>query len=368
MNFQPNPGIENCRPLVLTGIGVYTFCRMMRTNEYDIVSFRGTLGERCRRSLRRTLSRLIPTCLAVVVCAFLLPAVRRGFLSPDPLPEEHLIELGGGYGISASIPTATHETYSPLPADSRYLILNLGDVIDPSQFGLSVPGIEVFPKTRYEQDGTLFRARSSGFSRFSGLSGSDLFCFVNPVRSVHADRNDRDWYRTQYGTGIGNCGPAVVSMAVSWSSGESVSVEEIRAEIGYPVADGSTSFSDLTASLERHGVPFAFTPVSAVEDIASIVDRGHIALVLIDSGTIPTGDGLFGRYYDDAEGHYIIVKGYSSDARYVVAYDPMPGDWNGNRFRYPDGVSMKGKNRYYPAADCVKALRTRSVIEISPVS
>ncbi len=65
------------------------------------------------------------------------------------------------------------------------------------------------------------------------------------------------------------------------------------------------------------------------------MDRGHIALVLVQSGIIEKVQGdpvsdLVGRYYDDDEGHYVLVKGYTLDKGFFVVYDPYPVDWESN--------------------------------------
>jgi hypothetical protein len=59
------------------------------------------------------------------------------------------------------------------------------------------------------------------------------------------------------------------------------------------------------------------------------------------------------------------VKGYTLDKGYFVVYDPYPVDWESNSLRYGDDVSMIGKNRYYPADQLFKALRTPLVLEVS---
>jgi hypothetical protein len=101
-----------------------------------------------------------------------------------------------------------------------------------------------------------------------------------------------------------------------------------------------------------------------------ILDRGHLALVLIRSGGIAkvAGDpssNLVGRYYDDDLGHYILVKGYSLDGGYFVVYDPYPVDWESNGMRYSDDVSPIGKNRYYPAQQLFSALKTKMILEVT---
>jgi hypothetical protein len=159
-------------------------------------------------------------------------------------------------------------------------------------------------------------------------------------------------------------------MAILWARGKDVPVQQIRTEIGYPNDDGGTSFDDLGQSLGKHGVSFRSPTLAGPRDLVNILDHGHIAFILIQSGQIKKVDGdpatnLVGRYYDDDEGHYILVKGYSLDKGFFVVYDPYPVDWESNSMRYADEVSMIGKNRYYSAQQIFDAMKTRTVIEIT---
>jgi hypothetical protein len=159
-------------------------------------------------------------------------------------------------------------------------------------------------------------------------------------------------------------------MAVLWARGQDIPVQDIRDEIGYPYDDGAVSFDNLGAALGQHKVAFATPQLAGPADLRRIVDRGHIAVVLIQTGNIEKVDGdpvtdLVGRYYDDDEGHYVLVKGYTLDKRYFVVYDPYPVDWESNSLRYGDNVSMIGKNRYYRADQLFSALKTPLVLEVS---
>ena len=196
-----------------------------------------------------------------------------------------------------------------------------------------------------------------------------LYLFASPIESKHSDRNDLNWYRTQFNTGTpSNCGPAIASMGISWATGEYVPVSDVRQQIGWK-DNGGTSFAELVANMKRNRVDARLTPVKRVQDIFDIIDAGNIAVVLYHSGAVRRATGnllenLFGRYYQDSVGHYVVIKGYSADGRYFIVYDPIPSDWGSNSLRYEDGTSMIGRNRYYPANDIFKALRRYEVIEI----
>jgi hypothetical protein len=293
------------------------------------------------------------------------------FLMFPPVP---LSPTGGGALLSHSGRVA-HAVVSPnlgtKTAATRYLTLNPGDSVDLSPGPVSFGG---HPELLSRHGFTWrFRAQGAGHTVLTvgkGRARRQVYLFVSPVPARQVSRDDVDWYKTQYGTGYANCGPAVVSMALLWARGQNVAVQDIREEIGYPYDDGAVSFDNLSASLGRHKVPFTTPQLTAPADLRKIIDRGHIALVLIQSGSIDKVQGdpvtdLVGRYYDDDEGHYVLVKGYTLDKGYFVVYDPYPVDWESNSLRYEDNVSMIGKNRYYSAQELFSALKTPLVLEIS---
>jgi hypothetical protein len=254
---------------------------------------------------------------------------------------------------------------------NHYLTLNPGDTVDlspgPVSFGKHPELLSRLGMT------SRYRARVSGHTVLTigkGRARHQVYLFVSPLPSRQVSRDDVDWYKTQYGTGYANCGPAVVSMAVLWARGQDIPVQDIREEIGYPYDDGAVSFDNLSAALGLHKVPFTTPQLAGPADLRGIVDRGHIAVVLIQTGDIDKVEGdpvtdLVGRYYDDDEGHYVLVKGYTLDRGYFVVYDPYPVDWESNSLRYGDDVSMIGKNRYYPAEQLFSALKTPVILEVS---
>jgi len=293
-------------------------------------------------------------------------------------PSEPLLPLhvtGGGAVVSVR-PGATRATTTrPAVAatlSSRFMTLNVGDSVNltpgPVSFG-KYPAILTRMALSWR-----YRARVPGHTVLTvgaGKKKHQIFVFVSPMPSKQVNREDIEWYKTQFGTGAANCGPALVAMSILWARGIDFSVQDIRDEIGYPYDDGAVSFDNLSDSLRRHKVSFTSPTLAGPRDLQEILNRGHIALLLIQSGGIsrtkddPAGD-IVGRYYDDDEGHYILVKGYSLDGRYFVVYDPYPVDWETNGLRYEDDHSMIGKNRYYLTSEIFAALKTTMVIEISP--
>ena len=329
------------------------------------------LLERIARFLDLFPGRLawLPLMGAAAVLGLLLFAVF------PPIPLTPVALTGGGAGGLRTVRGA-HVLARPLvgtpPSSTRYLTLNPGDIVDLSPGPVSFKG---HPELLSRMGLTWrFKARGAGHSLLTvgkGKGRHQIYLFVSPVASREVGREDVDWYRTQYGTGYANCGPALVSMAVLWSRGQDIPVQKIRDEIGYPYDDGAVSFDNIADDLRRHAVSFQTPQMAGPDDLRRVLDRGHIALVLIQSGDIPrvTGDpvsNLVGRYYDDDEGHYVLVKGYTLDNGYFIVYDPYPVDWESNSLRYGDDASPIGKNRFYPAAQLFGALKTPFVIEVSP--
>jgi PKD repeat protein len=196
-----------------------------------------------------------------------------------------------------------------------------------------------------------------------------IYLFVSPFDSVQNDRFDIDWYRTQYNTGLSNCGPAIASMGIGWSKGEYVSVTAIRDMIGWS-GNGSISFFDIKNVLDQYKVANNLTQIGSKEDLFSIIDKGNIVGVVYNCGRIThTKDSpqldLVGRYYQDSVGHYSIIKGYTKDRKYFIMYDPIPSDWINNGLRYGDAISMIGRNRYYPADELFQAMYSGLILVIS---
>lgn len=216
-----------------------------------------------------------------------------------------------------------------------------------------------------------YQAHASGNFSLTALTKSGekkVYLFVSPWDSVNSDRTDIDWYRTQYGTGFSNCGPSIASMAIGWSTGEYVSVTTVRDLIGW-TGDGSTSFFDLKRALEYFAVPHELVGVHDAQALFSMVDHGSIIGFVYECGEIAhvtdnPQTNLVGKYYQDATGHYSIIKGYTKDKKYFIVYDPIPSDWINNGLRYGDGISMIGRNRYYPVEEVYDAMYTGLVLEI----
>ncbi|MBN1524850.1 MAG: LysM peptidoglycan-binding domain-containing protein [Spirochaetales bacterium] len=193
--------------------------------------------------------------------------------------------------------------------------------------------------------------------------------FVSPLDSIHSDRVDIDWYQTQYGTGLSNCGPTTVSIGIAWARGRYIPVPEVRDFIGW-YGNGSTSLKDLQLAMAENGVKSSYTNIFSAEDLFAIIDRQNIAVVGYHCGKISHTAGdpqtdLFGAYYSDSTGHYAILKGYTRDKKYIIMYDPLPSDWGVNGVRYGDGLSMIGRNRYYPVSEFMYANNSSVALEIT---
>jgi murein DD-endopeptidase MepM/ murein hydrolase activator NlpD len=199
--------------------------------------------------------------------------------------------------------------------------------------------------------------------------------FVSPIPTVHVDLaiNNFNWYRTQFNSGTpSNCGPASASMGISWGTGKYFPVSAVRQSIGWQ-GNGSTSFEELLKVVQGEGVSAGLQPLKTMQDIKNVIDSGSIAIILFLTDGVRTarrdpGFDLFGKYYNDSVGHYVVVKGYSMNGEYLVIHDPIPSDWSSNSFRYADEISMMGRNRYFNANEVLRSLRRHEMIVVPGVN
>ena len=136
--------------------------------------------------------------------------------------------------------------------------------------------------------------------------------------------SDNEWYRTQVGSGIGNCGPACVAMSVNWATENEITVEAVRDFIGYTREGGATDFMELTSAMRKWNVPYDIEVVTTLKGLTDLVDRENlIAIVLIGTdGITYSPEEIFGRNYKYNGGHYIVLSEVVSN--YFVVQDPMP--------------------------------------------
>jgi ABC-type bacteriocin/lantibiotic exporter with double-glycine peptidase domain len=144
-------------------------------------------------------------------------------------------------------------------------------------------------------------------------------------------KNDGDWwYKTQMGTGPGNCGPASAAMAVQWATGKNISVQKARNVIGWPVSNGAIGIRHITKILNYFKASFKQVEINTIKDIDKYLAEGNIIIVLFNTKTISKTDGSkYGRTYNEAVGHYIVM--YKSYRDFWVVNDPMY-DGNGRLY------------------------------------
>lgn len=296
------------------------------------------------------------------------------------MPQPGQDAAGAGYYPAPVNSDTDHPNSAAKPDAAKFVVLSSpddfftvnGTVVDVARYA----GVEEAPLdfSGSDQSLTTVRFKQPGFY---GLTVREAdrpefySVFVSPLPTVHTDAAgaDFDWYRTQFNTGTtSNCGPASAAMGIAWSTEKHFPVSAVREAIGWQ-GDGSTSFEQLLKVIKDQGIPAAITPVRNAQSIKDVIDAGGIALVLFRTEGVGTAAGnpaedLFGKYYEDSAGHYIVIKGYSLDGEYFVIYDPIPSDWSYNSFRYGDDLSMIGRNRYYPAAELLGSLRRADMIAV----
>ncbi|MBN1647757.1 MAG: LysM peptidoglycan-binding domain-containing protein [Spirochaetales bacterium] len=275
----------------------------------------------------------------------------------------------------------------PYPATYRddshkfLTVNNVGDIFDlegaiVQVFGYNdIDGLfKMVPSEPDIKNSYSYRALREGYYALTVQSidsQKTIYLFVSPQESVHNENENLLWYRTQAFTGTqSNCGPTTVSMGVAWATGEYLPVINVRQYLGW-TGDGGTSFNQITTSLNKFGAKASMDTIRDLSELFSIIDSGDLAVILFNTQQISKSKGdpardFYGKHYpDDSEGHYVIVKGYTTDHKYLIVNDPLPKDWSRNAARYGDGISMLGRNRYFLISEMKNAIKSNSIIRIS---
>jgi LysM repeat protein len=259
-----------------------------------------------------------------------------------------------------------------LSSPDEYFVVN-GTITDVARY----QSLEDAPLDFSESDQVLTKVRFTkpGYYGITVREANNVeqyySVFVSPIPTMHADaaQENFNWYRTQFNTGTtSNCGPASASMAIGWALGKYFPVSSVRQAVGWQ-GEGGTSFEELLRVIRAEGAAASVQPLRSVQHVKDLIDAGNIAVVLFRTDGVATSrsdpaSDLFGKYYHDTVGHYIVIKGYSLNGEYFVIHDPIPSDWGTNSFRYPDEVSMVGRNRYYSAQELLRSLRRSDMIVV----
>jgi len=278
--------------------------------------------------------------------------------------------------IDIPYPASTSESsttvFVTLSSPDEYFIVRNGTITKVARYANIEDALDLSESDQYL---TKVRFKKSGYYGVTVLeeTGREQYysIFVSPIPTMHVDytTNNFNWYRTQFNTGTpSNCGPASASMAIGWGTGRYFPVSSVRNAIGWQ-GDGGTSFDDLLRVIKSQGVPASIQPLRTVQNIRDVIDAGGIAIILFHTDGVRTATGdpasnLFGKYYNDSVGHYVVIKGYSLNGEYFVIHDPIPSDWGANSFRYGDELSMMGRNRYFAAAEVLRSLRRNEMIAV----
>ena len=98
---------------------------------------------------------------------------------------------------------------------------------------------------------------------------------------------------------------------------------------------------------------------------AAVSARSHPTLAILYMDEIGAGaDYLkpatdptqrFGRFHNYTYGHFVVVKGFSKDGKWVIIDDPYVFD--GSKWGFYKGGEAKGHNRYVKSAEFEEAFR-----------
>jgi len=270
----------------------------------------------------------------------------------------------------ASMPEHSTTRFVTLSSPDDYFVVD-GTIVKVAQYNIN----DVLDLSESDQFLSKARFKKSGYFGVTVSENTEreqyYSVFVSPIPTMHVDFeiSNFNWYRTQFNSGTpSNCGPASASMGISWGTGKYYPVSSVRQAIGWQ-GNGGTGFEDLLKVIKSQGVSAELKPLRTMQDIKNVIDSGSIAIVLFHTDGVRTArsdpkSDLFGKYYNDSVGHYVVVKGYSMNDEYLVIHDPIPSDWSSNSFRYGDGISMIGRNRYFNANEVLRSLRRNDMIVI----
>jgi murein DD-endopeptidase MepM/ murein hydrolase activator NlpD len=271
----------------------------------------------------------------------------------------------------ASIAEHSTTKFVTLSSPDDYFVVN-GNIIKVARYAHIE---EVLDLSESDQFLTKARFKKSGYFGVTVREnkGREQYysVFVSPIPTIHVDlaTSNFSWYRTQFNSGTpSNCGPASASMGISWGTGKYFPVSAVRQAIGWQ-GNGGTGFEELLKVIQSQDVSADLQPIRTMQDIKNVIDSGSIAIILFLTDGVKTarrdpGYDLFGKYYNDSVGHYVVVKGYSVNDEYLVIHDPIPSDWSANSFRYADEISMMGRNRYFNTNEILRSLRRHDMIVV----
>jgi Peptidase_C39 like family len=177
---------------------------------------------------------------------------------------------------------------------------------------------------------------------------------TNLIKSISNNTNYY-WYYDQANSGTYssvNCGPTSVSMAIKWTN-EFTNSSPIAARNTYRSEGGWWLTFDIINYLKDNNVTNSIISLSSIDILKDKIDNGKIIILCLDMYYVQyqTNDAYHHSKFYSADspawGHFIVVKGYKEvdNQTFFETYDPYSyGE------RYADN-SLKGKDRYYKAAD-----------------
>lgn len=167
------------------------------------------------------------------------------------------------------------------------------------------------------------------------------------IVSISNNRN-YEWYLDQEFTGTyagENCGPTSVTMAAKWWD-QTTPLTPEKARSKYQSGGGWWYTDDIEATLKDYKVPYQIEYDFTVNQMKAHLLKGKILIMCANMSYIPKNDKKdqrTGRYYEYADGHFFIIKGYTVTEKgsFFEVYDP--NNWS---LSYEDGSPM-GKGRFY---------------------
>lgn len=177
------------------------------------------------------------------------------------------------------------------------------------------------------------------------------------IASISNNR-DYEWYLDQEFTGTyagENCGPTAVTMAAKWWK-QDISLTPEKARSKHQSGGGWWYTDDIEDTLKEYKVPFKTEYDFTVNQMKAHLLKGKILIICANMSYIPQNDNLnerTGRFYEYADGHFFVIKGYTVTEKgtFFQVYDP--NNWS---LTYDDGSPM-GKDRFYHEETLLESIK-----------
>jgi hypothetical protein len=173
---------------------------------------------------------------------------------------------------------------------------------------------------------------------------------------VHTDRA-YEWYIDQAHTGTysgDNCGPSSVTMALKWRD-PSFSKTAEDARNTYRSTGGWWNTGDIINYLNLNSVSNTTSAFTGTDQIKGVLNESNLVILCLNTAYLTrnkVNQERTGRFYNYADGHFLVVKGYRVVVNHLSFEVYDPNNWDA----FYEDTTPKGRNRHLAAADLETAV------------